>query len=111
VAILSKLISSLQCHRISRRSFHYKGKQFPVCARCTGVYLGQIIMILLILVGFRLNLLASILLMVPLFIDGAIQHFKLLESTNPRRLITGLMCGLGAINLYLFIFILILKYF
>jgi uncharacterized membrane protein len=28
------------CHRISLRSFHYGGRQLPLCARCTGTYLG-----------------------------------------------------------------------
>ncbi len=29
------------CHRMPERSFFYKGHQFPVCARCTGVSIGQ----------------------------------------------------------------------
>ena len=29
------------CHQMPERSFFYKGKQFPVCARCTGVIIGQ----------------------------------------------------------------------
>ena len=28
------------CHQMPERSFFYKGKQFPVCARCTGVIIG-----------------------------------------------------------------------
>jgi uncharacterized membrane protein len=28
------------CHRISDRSFHLGGQQLPLCARCTGTYLG-----------------------------------------------------------------------
>lgn len=27
------------CHQIPERSFHTAGKQWPVCARCTGLYL------------------------------------------------------------------------
>lgn len=29
------------CHQLAERSFFYKGYQFPVCARCTGVTIGQ----------------------------------------------------------------------
>ena len=29
------------CHQMPERTFFYKGKQFPVCARCTGVIIGQ----------------------------------------------------------------------
>ncbi len=32
-------IGSLICHQKSERSFFWDGHQFPVCARCTGVYL------------------------------------------------------------------------
>ena len=28
------------CHRITERSFTIAGRQFPLCARCTGTYLG-----------------------------------------------------------------------
>lgn len=31
---------SLVCHQLSNRSFHAWGTQMPVCARCTGLYVG-----------------------------------------------------------------------
>ncbi len=31
------------CHRIPERSFHLAGRQLPLCARCTGTYLGALI--------------------------------------------------------------------
>lgn len=31
---------SLVCHQLPERSFHVAGFQLPVCARCTGAYLG-----------------------------------------------------------------------
>ena len=30
------------CHRIDARSFHFAGRQFSLCARCTGQYLGAL---------------------------------------------------------------------
>lgn len=30
------------CHRISSHSFHLAGRQLPLCARCTGTYLGAL---------------------------------------------------------------------
>ena len=35
-------VGSLVCHQIPARSFYYAGAQFPVCARCTGLYLGAL---------------------------------------------------------------------
>ena len=34
------LVGSLICHQRPERSFHVAGAQLPVCARCTGLYLG-----------------------------------------------------------------------
>ena len=33
---------SLICHQRPERSFHHNGAQYPVCARCLGLYLGAV---------------------------------------------------------------------
>jgi hypothetical protein len=33
-------IGSVICHQLPDRSFHLWGRQLPVCARCTGIYIG-----------------------------------------------------------------------
>ena len=33
-------IGSLVCHQLPERSFYFRGAQMPVCARCTGIYIG-----------------------------------------------------------------------
>jgi uncharacterized membrane protein len=33
-------VGSLVCHQLRERSFHLWGAHLPVCARCTGIYLG-----------------------------------------------------------------------
>lgn len=33
-------VGALVCHQLSDRSFHVAGAQLPVCARCTGLYVG-----------------------------------------------------------------------
>jgi len=41
----------------------------------------------------------TILLIVPTYLDGFIQAYYNKESTNVRRLITGLMAGIGTMSL------------
>jgi len=33
-------VGSLVCHQLPNRSFYFAGAQLPVCARCTGLYVG-----------------------------------------------------------------------
>jgi uncharacterized membrane protein len=40
IIALAYAAGSLVCHQIPERSFHIGGAQLPVCARCTGLYLG-----------------------------------------------------------------------
>jgi uncharacterized membrane protein len=39
-AVAAYSIGHLICHQLSARSFHLWGASLPVCARCTGIYLG-----------------------------------------------------------------------
>lgn len=34
------LIGALLCHQLPERSFHLSAAQWPVCARCAGIYVG-----------------------------------------------------------------------
>ncbi len=92
------------CHRRPERSFFYKGRQFPVCARCTGFYISGIATIILINlypVPYSLTtLLIGIILLIPYAIDGFTQLFEIRESNNILRLITGLLGGVGIILIY-----------
>ena len=40
---LMKMGAKLGCHQMPERSFFYKGYQFPVCARCTGLMAGYLL--------------------------------------------------------------------
>ena len=42
--VLSKtrLVGYAICHQIAERSFHIAGQQLPLCARCTGIYMGAL---------------------------------------------------------------------
>ena len=80
------------CHCKKERSFHYKGEQFPICARCTGELVGMIAA-LFSCFFFRLSIPISILLMMPMVADGFIQMLTSYESNNRRRFITGILFG------------------
>ena len=87
------------CHCREDRSFHYKGRRFPICARCTGELAGLVL-------GFGmffvcpLPLPACLAIMVPMVADGFRQLLTAYESTNLRRLCTGLLFGLGLYTLF-----------
>ena len=82
------------CHQRPERSFFVKGYQMPVCARCEGELTG--ILAALIAVWFlRPPYWLMGILMVPMIADGLIQGLTEYESTNWRRLITGILFGFG----------------
>lgn len=43
VSALTYLAGALVCHQKPERSFHRDGAQFPVCARCHGLYAGALV--------------------------------------------------------------------
>ncbi|MFP4177333.1 MAG: DUF2085 domain-containing protein [Acholeplasmataceae bacterium] len=92
------------CHQMQKRSFLYKGRQFPLCARCTGLAIGEFVLApILWIFGFDHVLISSFFIL-PLAIDGTLQYFRLIESNNIRRLITGLLAGIGLATLVLIAF-------
>ena len=86
------------CHCREDRSFYYKGEKFPICARCTGELVGMLIS-LFSCFFFRPPIWVSILLLLPMIIDGVVQLKTSYESNNTRRFITGLLFGYGLVML------------
>lgn len=97
------------CHCKKERSFYYKGKKFPICARCTGILIGLIIENI-IFYFYKFSNILSLLFIIPLIIDGVIQEYFSYESNNRRRFITGVLFSFGLINLFyksvIFVFLL-----
>ena len=87
------------CHERAERSFFINGNQMPFCSRCTGIWVGLVIGIsLMIFYTIKLDekiFLLIVLSILPLGIDGAGQLIGFWESTNLIRLITGLLTGFG----------------
>lgn len=94
-------MKNLICHRIPERSFFYKGRQFPVCARCTGVYMSILTVPIIRYLDFGANtlVLGGIILAIPMAVDGLTQLFGLRKSNNHLRLVTGFIGGIGVLAL------------
>jgi len=85
------------CHQRAERSFYFGIRKFPVCARCTGMYLA-------VPLGYVASVFITVwwlyaILALPLVIDGLVQLMTPYESTNRRRLITGLLFGFATTGL------------
>jgi uncharacterized membrane protein len=106
------------CHQISSRSFHIGTIQLPLCARCTGMYLGAMTGLIFQMVsgGRRRRLppwrvlVPLILLVIAFGIDGANSYLYLVKEVSPGflakipnlyipnntlRLLTGSGMGVG----------------
>lgn len=87
------------CHRLPDRTFKIGEWYFPVCARCTGFYIGTLSYFVYVYFNYveysTLLVILGFLMMIPTFIDGFTQFFNFRESNNNLRLLTGLMGGLG----------------
>lgn len=103
------------CHRIAERSFHVHDRPLPLCARCTGIYLGVWAGLAVSAARGRLRaarlprvrLLAVMLLGVGLYgLDGLNSYLSVFEGYSPPyaphntlRLLTGTTFGLALITL------------
>jgi uncharacterized membrane protein len=102
---LMQLGAKMGCHQLHERSFFFRGYQFPVCARCTGLFIGYTAGILCF--GFMLKFeliklfIVAFIAVLALGIDGILQLKKICISNNGRRLITGLLCGFFLMSLLL----------
>jgi uncharacterized membrane protein len=81
------------------RSFFIRGYQLPLCARCTGIVIGHVLGIIASI--FRRVPFTCLFAALPLMIDGTVQKFTSYESTNRRRLITGILYGFGMMSAFI----------
>jgi uncharacterized membrane protein len=103
------------CHQIHTHSFYIGGHQLPLCARCTGIYLGAIVGLMLLSrlrkrsvrlpAGAMLPVLG--LFFVSMVADGlnstaqAIGPAGLWDTNNITRIVTGALSGL-AVSFFFF---------
>jgi uncharacterized membrane protein len=87
------------CHQNSRKSFKIQSYVFPICSRCSGIYLGVLVFTVLNYF-YQYSILLNILLGLPLVLDGIIQYKGIKKSNNIRRVITGFLFGTTLITLF-----------
>lgn len=90
------------CHARPDRSFYFRGKQFPICARCTGELIGMIAGIPIVIFQGCPQFVIVLVMMIPLVFDGFLQRLTSYESGNIRRLITGILFGIALIFAFIY---------
>ncbi|MDX6496848.1 MAG: hypothetical protein QOG23_108 [Blastocatellia bacterium] len=94
---------SFVCHQIPERSFHLAGHKFGVCSRCTGLYAGFAVAVLVYPLARSLqrtdtpSRLWLILATLPLVIDFALGYFSIWENTHLSRFFTGALLSSVAV--------------
>lgn len=94
-------LGDMFCTEISGHSYYLNGNQMPFCARCTSIFIGLVVgMLIAIVFDPKVNIFLIVLAFIPILIDGGLQLLTSYQSTNPLRVITGLLAGV-AVSLYL----------
>ena len=95
------LASSTICHRIPARSFHTAGVQWPVCGRCSGLYLAAPFGALLALVtrrrtsDGRANAKLIGVAAGPAIASMALEHLGVYDIGNVGRALTAVPIGIA----------------
>lgn len=98
----NKKIGFCLCHKKKERSISFFGLERFLCSRCIGILLGYIFgLVLNLFIIFRIEF--SILFIVPLVLDGVTQLFGYRESNNLLRVLTGILFGVGIVNLFCYL--------
>lgn len=86
------------CHSIPERCFVYKNHHLPICSRCTGILFGGVLsLICFSIFNLYFSFQTSLILMVPMIIDGGLQYLNYFISNNNRRFLTGILFGIGTV--------------
>ena len=90
---------SFLCHQLPERSFFISGHKLAVCSRCTGIYFGATLTLLVypLLKSLRIShtpprkwLIAAA---IPLGIDFLLTFLDIWENTHTTRFVTGFILG------------------
>lgn len=91
------------CHQMPERSFFLRGYQFPLCARCTGIFFGYLIGLLMWCIGIRISWGILLLMWIPCALDGIIQRYTKYVSNNFKRVASGVLVGVSYVYILIFL--------
>jgi uncharacterized membrane protein len=92
------------CHQIPDRTLSFGSILMPVCARCSGIYIGFVIstLVLFLMYRKRQSLIAPVYIVIIFIvflsaaaIDGILSYLQIYTTNNLLRLITGYMAGIA----------------
>ena len=95
-------IFSYLCHQLPERSFHIEGQKFAVCSRCTGIYFGFALSVLLYPLARSLkrvdtpHIIWLLLATTPITVDWLLGVTGLWANTHPSRFLTGALFSAAA---------------
>jgi uncharacterized membrane protein len=101
-ALRSRPAAWVGCHGNPDRCLAIGGWRSPICARCVGLFAGYPLAVAALFAFGPPDLsraLTGALLLVPAAVDGGAQALTGYRSTSARRLVTGVLAGLGQLEL------------
>jgi len=93
---------SYLCHQLPERSLHLEGQKLAVCSRCTGLYFGFALSVLLYPLARSLKRVDTprlrwlLLATVPVILDWSLTVLGLWENTHLSRFLTGALFSVVA---------------
>ena len=87
------------CHRMPDRTIYIRDHPLPLCARCTGAFLGIFSLPIFHWGILDPNIMNTILLAVPATFDATTQYMEWRNSNNLLRLMTGFLLGCSLASL------------
>lgn len=109
--VKTRLIGYAVCHQLPERSFHIAGEQLPLCARCSGTFVGALLGFVMLTLRKRWRaaalppmpvLVVLVVFMLALAVDGLNSYLTffpgfphLYEPRNWLRLTTGALNGMA----------------
>ena len=101
-ALRSRPAAWIGCHGNPDRCLSIGGWRSPICARCIGLLAGYPLAVAALFALGPPDLeraLIGALLLVPAALDGGAQALSSYSSTSARRLVTGVLAGVGQLEL------------